>query len=56
MIAAIWRGTWRDGIRRVQAGEPVRMVRRAQHQRLERGFDAVASVFERDGEPRHKPG
>jgi AcrR family transcriptional regulator len=46
MIAAMWRGTWRDGIRRITSGEPVDSVRRWQRQRLERGFDVLAVAFE----------
>ena len=45
MIAASWRAIWRDAIRRVEAGDELPAIRRAQHRQLDRAFDAVERGF-----------
>lgn len=45
MIAASWRAIWRDAIRRVEAGDALPAIRRAQHRQLDRAFDAVERGF-----------
>ena len=45
LIAASWRAIWRDAIRRVEAGDELPAIRRAQHRQLDRAFDAVERGF-----------
>src|ERR1044071_4874418 len=45
MIAASWRAIWRDAIRRVEAGDELPAIRRAQHRQLDRACDAVERGF-----------
>jgi len=40
-VVALWRAAWREGIRRVGAGEPLARVRAWQQRLLTRGFDAI---------------
>jgi hypothetical protein len=53
MIAASWRAIWRDAIRRVEAGDPLPAIRKAQLRQLDRAFDAVERGF--SGRRRARP-
>lgn len=44
-VTALWRAAWREGSRRVVAGEAVTRVRAWQGRFLTRGFDALARAF-----------
>jgi AcrR family transcriptional regulator len=45
MIAASWRAIWRAAIHRVEAGDPLPAIRRAQLRQIDRAFDAVERGF-----------
>jgi AcrR family transcriptional regulator len=44
-ITGLWRAAWREGIRRVGAGEALGRVRAWQLRLLARGFDAIEKAF-----------
>jgi AcrR family transcriptional regulator len=54
MITSAWRAIWRDGIRRVDAGDALAAIRTGQKQLLERAFDAVEASFPRGPKPHRK--
>lgn len=56
MIAASWRAIWRDAIRRVEAGDPIAAIRKAQLRQLDRAFDAVERGFGERRRARPAPG
>jgi AcrR family transcriptional regulator len=45
MLAAVWRAAWRDGVRRVEAGEALDEVRARQVELLTVGMGAVHAAF-----------
>jgi hypothetical protein len=45
MIAASWRAIWRAAIHRVEAGDPLPVIRKAQLRQIDRAFDAVERGF-----------
>jgi AcrR family transcriptional regulator len=45
MAAAVWRAAWRDGVRRVEAGEPLERIRGEQAELVQRAIGAISAAF-----------